>query len=238
MYKRKLEGGDWFLILANLIPLYGVLFEGWDPKQMFLVYCLETIIIGIYNVINMIIVTLDRKKDMWEGAGGSKMMVKGWFFILFFIVHYGFFVFIQTGIFAGASGLSTNGAFGPFTFITRIFSYLNIDAKTVLYIFIAVYGFRMFIDFIFSGKYHETSLGVLMFQPYLRIFIQQFVVILGSIFLAFGAGKIFMVIFVLIKIFAEVFMNFDSYLLKAEKMQKLNEMADKRVTTEKRSEIT
>ena len=39
MYKRKLEGGDWFLILANLIPLYGVLFEGWDPKQMFLIYC-------------------------------------------------------------------------------------------------------------------------------------------------------------------------------------------------------
>ena len=79
MYKRKLEGGDWFLILANLIPLYGVLFEGWDPKQMFLVYCLETIIIGIYNVIKMMMVTLDRKKDVWEGAGGSKFMVRGWF---------------------------------------------------------------------------------------------------------------------------------------------------------------
>ena len=238
MYKRKLEGGDWFLILANLIPLYGVLFEGWDPKQMFLVYCLETIIIGIYNVIKMMMVTLDRKKDVWEGAGGSRVMVRGWFFILFFIVHYGFFVFVQTGIFAGVTGLSTKGAFGPFTFITSIFSYLNIDAKTVLYIFIAVYGLRMFTDFILSGKYHETSLGVLMFQPYVRIFIQQFVVILGSIFLAFGAGKIFMVIFVCIKIFAEVFMNFDAYLLKAEKMQKLHEMVDKRVTTKKRSEIS
>ena len=138
----------------------------------------------------------------------------------FFIVHYGFFVFIQTGIFAGVSGLTSDGTFGPFTFLSRIFSYLNIDAKTVLYIFIAMYGFRMFFDFILSGKYKEISMGVLMFQPYIRIFIQQFVVILGSMFLAFGAGKIFMLIFVCIKIFAEVFINFDAYLLKVEKMQR------------------
>ena len=221
MYKRKLNGGDWFLILANLVPLYGVWFQGWDPKQMFLVYCLETIIIGGYNVIKMIIVTLNKKKDVWENLGGGKSMVSGWFFILFFIVHYGFFVFIQTGIFAAVSGISSaDGAFGPLTFLSRIFSYLNIDAKTVLYIFIAMYGFRMFFDFILNGKYKEISMGVLMFQPYLRIFIQQFVVILGSMFLAFGAGKIFMLIFVCIKIFAEVFINFDAYLLKAEKMQR------------------
>ncbi|MDB5221585.1 MAG: hypothetical protein JWN83_252 [Chitinophagaceae bacterium] len=224
MLKRKLTASDWFLVFANLLPLYGVWFEGWDPKQMFLVYCLETIIIGGYNIVNMIIITLYRKKDVWEGAGGSKTMVRGWFFILFFIVHYGFFVFIQTAIFAGVTGLSPDGNFGPFTFLSRIFSYLSIDAKTVLYIFIAMYGFRMLFDFILSGRYRNTSLGMQMFQPYLRIFIQQFVVILGSMFLAFGAGKIFMLIFVSIKIYAEVFINFNAYLKKGEKMQKLKDM--------------
>jgi hypothetical protein len=208
--------------------LYGVWFEGWDPKQMFLVYCLETIIIGGYNVVKMIIVTFSKKKDVWENLGGGKSLVSGWFFILFFIVHYGFFVFVQTAIFAGASGLSTGGSFGPLTFISRIFFYLNIDAKTVLYIFIAMYGFRMFFDFILNGKYRETSMGVLMFQPYIRIFIQQIVVILGSIFLSFGAGKVFMLIFVCIKIFAEVFMNYDAYLEKAGRVQKLTEMVDKK----------
>ncbi|MDB5198571.1 MAG: hypothetical protein JWO92_534 [Chitinophagaceae bacterium] len=224
MLKRKLTASDWFLVFANLLPLYGVWFEGWDPKQMFLVYCLETIIIGGYNIVNMIIITLYRKKDVWEGAGGSKTMVRGWFFILFFIVHYGFFVFIQTAIFAGVTGLSPDGNFGPFTFLSRIFSYLSIDAKTVLYIFIAMYGFRMLFDFILSGRYRNTSLGMQMFQPYLRIFIQQFVVILGSMFLAFSAGNIFMLIFVSIKIYAEVFINFDAYLKKGEKMQKLKDM--------------
>lgn len=233
MFKRKLTKSDLFLILANLLPLYGVWFEGWDPKQMFLVYCLETIIIGGYNVIKMFIVTLEKKKDVWENLGGGKNLVTGWFFILFFIVHYGFFVFIQTAIFAGVSGLSADGAFSPFTFLSRIFSYLNIDAKSVLYIFIAMYGFRMLFDFILSGKYRQASLGLLMFQPYVRIFIQQFVVILGSMFLAFGAGKIFMLIFVCIKLYAEVFINFDAYLEKAEKMQRLKEMSDKKVISDK-----
>ena len=227
MLKRKLTAGDWLLIIVNLLPLYGVWFEGWDPKQMFLVYCLETIIIGGYNVVKMIIVTLYRKKDVWEGAGGSRTMVRGWFFILFFICHYGLFVFVQTGIFAGVSGLTAGYGFGPFTFLNRIFAYLSLDAKTVLYIFIAMYGFRMMFDFILSGKYRNTSMGILMFQPYLRIFIQQFVVILGSMVLAFGAGKIFMLIFVAIKIYAEVFISFDAYLEKAEKIQKLKDMIDR-----------
>lgn len=227
MHKRKLTNSDVFLIIANLLPLYGVWFEGWDPKQMFLVYCLETIIIGGYNVIKMIIVTLDRKKDVWEN-NGSKSLVRGWFFILFFICHYGLFVFVQTGIFAGVSGLSSDGAFGPFTFLGKIFFYLNNDAKIVLYSFIAMYGFRMTFDFILSGKYRETSLGLLMFQPYLRIFIQQFVVILGSMFLVFGAGKIFMLIFVSIKLYCDLFINFDAYLEKAEKLQKLKDMIDKK----------
>lgn len=227
MFKRKLTYSDLLLIIANLLPLYGVWFEGWDPKQMFLVYCLETIIIGGYNVIKMIIVTVYRKKDVWEGAGGSRSAVSGWFFILFFIFHYGFFVFIQTAIFSGVSGLSSSGVFGPLTFLSKIFSYLSIDAKTVLYIFILMYGLRMLFDFIINGRYREISLGILMFQPYLRIFIQQFVVILGSMFLLFGGGKIFMLIFVVIKIYAEVFINFDRYLNKAEKLQQLKSIVGK-----------
>ena len=55
----------------------------------------------------------------------------------------------------------------------------------------------------------------LMFQPYGRIFIQQVTVILGSMFLSFGAGKIFIIIFAAVKIFFEVFVNYDGILNKA-----------------------
>jgi hypothetical protein len=48
MIKRKLTEADWFLILINLLPVYGVWFEGWSAKEVFLVHCLETIIIGLF----------------------------------------------------------------------------------------------------------------------------------------------------------------------------------------------
>ena len=93
MFKRKLTIPDFFLILVNLIPLYGVWFEGWDAKEIFIVYCLETVIIGIINVVKMACITIFvRKKDVWEGNGNT--MQSGWFFIFFFIIHYGFFVFL------------------------------------------------------------------------------------------------------------------------------------------------
>lgn len=55
----------------------------------------------------------------------------------------------------------------------------------------------------------------LMFQPYVRIFIQQFVLISGSMFLVFGLGKIFIVIFVLARFYMELFLNIDNRINKA-----------------------
>ena len=50
---------------------------------------------------------------------------------------------------------------------------------------------------------------------------QQFVVILGSMFLSFGAGKIFILIFVIAKIFFELFVNFNRLQDIAEKRERL-----------------
>jgi hypothetical protein len=56
---------------------------------------------------------------------------------------------------------------------------------------------------------------LVMFQPYGRIFIQQFTVILGSMFLGFGWGKGFILVFAFAKILFEVFFNFDEILNKS-----------------------
>ena len=51
--KRKLTQSDWILIIANLFPVYGVWFHQWNAKEVFLVYCLETIIIGFFALLKM-----------------------------------------------------------------------------------------------------------------------------------------------------------------------------------------
>ena len=78
--------------------------------------------------------------------------------------------------------------------------------------FIISYGFSLVYNFILPGVYKTVSMSLLLFQPYMRIFIQQFAVILGSMFLSFGAGKAFIIIFAAIKIFFEVFVNYDGIL--------------------------
>ena len=146
-------------------------------------------------------------------------MVSGWFFIFFFIIHYGFFVFIQTQIFFSVSGLIPGHTLmGGYSKIPAL---LGNNGKLMLLIFIAYYTVQTFFEFFMTGNYKTISMGRLMFEPYIRIFVQQFVVILGSMFLSFGAGKIFILIFVVVKIFFELFVNFNRLQDIAEKRERL-----------------
>ncbi len=214
MKLRKLTTGDYLLIIANLIPVYGVWFEGWNAAQMFLVFCLETVIIGIFNVVKMACVTLFvRPRDIWQNNGGHTLK-SGLFFIIFFIFHFGFFVFVQTQIFFGVSGLIKDSSmFGMYREIPQA---LGNEGQLLLLIFISYYTLHTLYTFFLSGEYKTISLNKLMFQPYGRIFIQQFVVIVGSMFLSMGFNKPFILVLVLVKIGFELYINFDAFIEKAE----------------------
>ena len=215
--KKKLTQGDWSLIIANLIPVMGVWFLNWSAKEVFVVYCLETIIIGFFTLLKLLITGLVRKKDVWQTQGASVTKQPFWFFMLFFLVHYGMFVAIQMGLFFAVSGIGDENGITFFNFFSKWPSLLTNEAYIMLGVFIISYGFRLTSDYILTGDYKTSSLGYLMFQPYGRIFVQQVTVILGSMFLSFGAGKTFILIFALIKIFFEVFIDFDLIIKKAAK---------------------
>ena len=225
MFKRTLTISDFFLIVVNLVPLYGVWFEDWNAKQVFLVYCMETVIVGLMNVIKMACVTIFVKpKDVWEN-GGSTTMQSGWLFIFFFVVHYGLFVFIQTQLFFGVTNMIPDGSL--LMRYSKIPELLGPGGQLLLLIFIAYYTVQNLFSFFNSGEYKTISMGRLMFQPYMRIFVQQIVVILGSMFLTFGAGKVFILVFVIVKIFFELFVNFDRLLVVAEKKQQMKDQFKK-----------
>lgn len=218
LLKRKLTTSDYLLIIVNLIPVYGVWFEGWNAAQIFLVYCLETVIIGLFAVIKMACVTLLIKpRDEWQ-SGKVTVMVSGIFFILFFIVHYGIFVFVQTQIFFAVSGLIKDGSI--LNTYRQVPDALGHEGQLLLFIFIAYYTLQNLFSFFLSGEYKTVSMTTLMFQPYGRIFVQQFVVIIGSMFLVFGVSKIFILILALVKIYFETCINFDRMLALAERKEK------------------
>lgn len=65
------------LILANLIPLAGVLFWGWDLLTLMLVYWLETGVIGFWTILHMALVA------RWQALH----------LVPFFVIHFGGFMF-------------------------------------------------------------------------------------------------------------------------------------------------
>ncbi len=90
--------------------------------------------------------------------------------------------------------------------------------------FVVSYFATSFLPFVINGEYKTIPMMRVMFQPYGRIFIQQFTVILGSMFLSFGWGKGFILVFALAKIFFEVYVNFDKIIDKSmADMEKKNQ---------------
>lgn len=211
--KRKLTQGDIVLIIANLVPIYGVWFLNWSAVEAFIVYALETLMIGVLTVLKMLVVTMFRKKDTWHNQGSSSQ-VSGLFFILFFIAHFGIFALVQTTIFSQSAGITPPGK-GMMHFFFHWYEYITKDVGIMLMSLGVGHLAKNFIPFVATGEYKTISMMNLMFQPYGRIFIQQFTVILGSMFLSFGLGKAFILIFVVAKIFFDVFVNFEDAINKS-----------------------
>jgi hypothetical protein len=226
MYRRRLNPNELFLVAANLIPVYGVWFLGWSAKEAFIVYALETLLVGMMTLLKMAVITIFRKKDIWYNEGSSTS-VSGLFFMAFFTVHYGLFAAVQTTIFSQSANITPPGS-GMMHFFFHWYEYINRDIALMLTGFIISYFATSFVPFIRNGEYKTVSMMRVMFQPYGRIFIQQFTVILGSMFLGFGWDKGFILVFALAKIFFDVYVNFDRVLDKSmEEMEKKKEKGEK-----------
>src|SRR5688572_8071058 len=185
LIKRKLNTADWILILANLFPVYGVLFQGWNTKEVFLVYSLETVIIGLFTLLKLIIATILRKKDWWYNQD-TKKLVHGIVFILLFLLHYGLFVIVQITLFLNFTSINTQVHSNIFELVFQPFRFLATDSWLMLSVFLFGYGFENMSAFILDNEYCTKPFMRIMFEPYMRIFVQQFIVLLGGIIVGFG----------------------------------------------------
>jgi len=218
IFSKKLRRDDWLIIASNLVPVLGVWFLGWSAVEVFTVYAMETLIVGILTVLKLLVATIARGSDTWQNKGNTSR-VSGLFFIVFFILHFGIFAAIQTSMFASVSGIN-RGSAGSMHFFFHWWEYINPDMAYMLGGFVISYLARDLFPFLLRKEYRNTPMMLLMFRPYGRVLVQQFTVILGSMFLSFGLGRIFILVFALGKIVVEVFMNFEGILRNMMDKQK------------------
>ena len=169
-------GADWMrpsiigLLLANLVPVFGVLVLHWEIFPLMFLFWSENVIIGLINVLKMLTACPDS-----PGSWAGKL-----FMIPFFCVHYGMFTFVH-GVFVIAlfgGGLNHGTGFpGPETF-WRIMQENHLG-WAVLGLAISR-GISFATNYIGNGEYQRASLPQLMAQPYGRIVVMHLAILGGG----------------------------------------------------------
>jgi hypothetical protein len=184
--------------LQALFFIVLVLLGKLDPVEVVIIYALETIIIGVFQMVRLLTISFQEGKS-------SKESIYGLFITLFFTIHYGFFVFIQTTfffVFLSIGDNRINNSFGIENFKT-IASFQGVQIAVLL--FVITYSIKYWTNFYEPKIYKGAKVEIYMFQPYLRIFIQQFVAIIPAFFIIFGqAGIAVALVLIIIRLLADL----------------------------------
>lgn len=150
------------LVLANLIPVVGVLLWDWDVFFLLLLFWCENVIIGIFGIAKIAV------------SGG------GLFMPLFFCVHYGGFMFghlmVLFGLFAESSTLA-DSVVEP----EQLWELLALPAYSVpvLALFVS-HGWSFVNNFLLSGERHSVAPMQAMGMPYKRMVVTHVALIAGG----------------------------------------------------------
>lgn len=183
------------LLLANLVPLAGVVFFGWSVFPVMLLFWLENVVVGIFNVLKLICV----------GGRGAQHVIK-FFLVPFFCFHYGIFTLVH-GVFVfalfGAGQFTSQNVFPDFQQLRDFVA--NQHLGWAVLALVVSHGFSFVWNFILRGEYLATNVAVLMAQPYGRVVVLH-VAIIGSGFLiiAMGAPAAGLALLVALKIAVDV----------------------------------
>lgn len=203
------------ILLANLVPLWGVLFLGWSTYSVVWIYVLESFIIGFFNFWALLAVGVDFMKSGIKRTTGLQQMPPNIFMAFFFCMHYGMFVVVQALFVPLLFGIEKMR--GPFAIFSPPKGYeggpiaymlnptQNPDQYLTLLGLLISHTFAFAYYYIYkSGNMRVTTQQVMM-QPYKRVFLQQVVIILGGLLSqVLGWGNAVILLFIGLKIVADL----------------------------------
>ena len=170
------------LIIANLIPVFGVLQLDWDVGAIVVLYWFENLVIGFYTFIKLFM------------AAGMRALPDA----LFFTVHYGLFcgvhgIFVLelTGFAADDTGIpdtETGEAWpGPLALLQKIYSFMQrilaASPDALLYGIGALFlshGISFALNYIGNREYVGLKRSRIMSAPYNRIVVLHVAIIAGG----------------------------------------------------------
>jgi hypothetical protein len=168
------------LVIANMIPLVGVLALDWDLYGVMVLYWAENSILGLFNVLKMLRI------------GGQKAVP----LTAFFCVHYGFFMFVHFVFVKRMFGPDTWGLFPSLDDIVEALAPVASGLLSTL----VSHAISYRVNFLGRREYERTDLDAQMTAPYQRMALLHVTLIAGGwIIMSQGQPIGALVVFVLLK---------------------------------------
>ena len=193
------------LVWLNALFLIALLLVGKaSPMAIVFAYVFETVIIGVIHIIKLMwLIRFGNPEEKKESTFLNAVLIG------FFVIHYGFFVFIQSTFLYLAFTIFDN-SFSTSLNFKSLNVIMNLDG---FYWAMISISFSHVIEFIFNfiknKKYYVYSFSKYYVKPYLRIFIQQFLAIVPFFFLFFGnhVGIVAALMLIVIRALLDFYMN-------------------------------
>lgn len=161
----KKSSSVYALVIANIVPLFGIIFFGWDATMVLYLYWAENIVVGFYTVLRIVAV---------RASLGKKLVT-----IPFFIFHFGFFTFGH-GVFVFVlSRIASGERTMPANPTDAIISMIQLIGFALFPIFIS-HGISFWKNYIGNNEYTRDNIDSIMSRPYSRIVVTHITLIIGG----------------------------------------------------------
>ena len=151
------------LIIANLFPVAGTIFLGWNLSDVMVLYWAESAVIGFFNICKIVVI------------GHWMALLAGPFFLGhfggFMAIH---FLFIYTFFVKGPEGIGASG--GDLADVAQLF----VNLWPALAVLFVSHAYSFFTNFLGRGEYRRRTIKDQMSEPYSRIVFMQLVLIFGG----------------------------------------------------------
>lgn len=188
----------WFLVIANIATIYFAVAEGWSLPPLMFIYWSQSVIIGFFNFARILLL----KNFSTEGfkingrpaapTQGTKISTAFFFAIHYGIFHLAYLLFILNNSFRYAEGN---------------IEMLNFSIVMVpILIFLLNHSFSFFYNRR-ADEERRSNIGAVMFYPYARIIPMHLTIIFGGILGVVGLGLLALLLFMFLKLAADVIMH-------------------------------
>ncbi len=173
-----MSGADWrrpsviALLLANLIPIFGVIAFGWEVFPLMFLFWSENVVIGIFNALRLLTA---RSPSAAHTAGRL-------FLVLFFTIHYGIFTLVHGMFVVTLFGGGLRNGFPGVSTISGVIKDHHLGWAMLG--LVVSHGISYFTNFIGKGEYKNADVGKLMAAPYGRIFVMHLAILGGGFLMA------------------------------------------------------